>query len=88
MEIILEVFGWVGGILLSICGAPIAWESYRDGHSDRVNMLFLKLWFWGEVFVLIYVFPKFLIPLIANYAFNIVLILVILYYKKYPRTVN
>ena len=82
----MEFIGWLGGVLLAICGVPMAWQSFNEGHSDGVNMMFLQLWFWGEIFVLAYVLvqPELLYPLIANYAFNIVLIAVVLRYKIYP----
>jgi len=82
---VLESFGWFGGILLAICGAPQAWQSYKIGHSEGLSWGFLWMWFWGEVFVLIYVIPQLLYPLILNYAFNIFLAGVILWYKFKPR---
>lgn len=83
----MEIVGWVGGLLLTFCGVPMAWQSYKDGHTHGVNMPFLQMWIWGEAFVLVYVLaqPILLYPLIANYAFNVILILVILRYKIYPR---
>ena len=85
----MEFIGWVGSFLLTICGAPIAWQSFKDGHSIGVNMPFINLWLWGEVFTLFYVLaqPEILIPLVANYALNIVMISIILYYRYYPRIV-
>lgn len=82
----LQIIGWLGGLFLAVCGAPLAWEAWRRGEVDRgLNWLFLNLWFWGEVFVLIYVSPQLLWPLIANYSFNIFLIAIIMRYKKWPR---
>jgi len=81
----LEAVGWLGGFLLAICGAPLAWQSYKNGHSEGIAWGFLWLWFWGEVLVLIYVLPQFLWPLILNYTFNIFLITIILWYKIKPR---
>ena len=85
----MELIGWVGSFLLTFCGVPMAWQSFKEGHSTGVNMIFLQMWLWGEVFTLIYVAaqPELLIPLIANYIFNIIMILVILKYKYFP-TVN
>jgi len=83
----LELIGWVGSFLLTFCAVPMAWQSYKEGHTNGVNMPFLQMWFWGEILTLIYVLsqPELLYPLIANYAFNIVLIVIILKYKIYPR---
>ena len=83
----MELIGWVGSFLLTFCGVPLAWQSYKDGHSNNINMTFLQMWLWGEVLVLIYVLAQatLLYPLIANYAFNIILIAVIMRYKLSPR---
>ena len=83
---LLDVSGWVGSFLLAICGAPLAWQAWREGHAHGLNWLFLHLWFWGELFVLIYVTPQYLWPLIANYGFNIFLILIICRYKIWPKS--
>ena len=84
----MDIVGWVGSFLLTFCGVPLAWQSYKDGHSIGVNNTFLQMWLWGEILVLIYVIaqPILLYPLIANYAFNIVVIAVIYWYKVYPRS--
>ena len=85
----MEFIGWIGSFLLTFCAVPLAWQSYKDGHSFGINMTYLHMWLWGEVFTLFYVLaqPDILVPLVANYAFNIVLIIVILYYKVYPRII-
>ena len=83
----IELIGWLGGALLTFCGVPLAWQSYKQGHAHGVNMAFLQMWIWGEALVLIYVLaqPVLLYPLVANYSLNIVLIAIILYYKVRPR---
>lgn len=81
----LELIGWIGGILLAICGIPQAYKSLKQGHSTGISASFLWLWFWGEVLVLIYVVPQLLYPLIFNYLFNIMIIGIILWYKYIPR---
>lgn len=81
----LELIGWLGGILLTFCGVPLAWQTYKDGHAQNLNLTFLNMWLGGEILVLIYVIPKGLLPLIINYSFNTILILIILYYKFRPR---
>lgn len=86
----MEIIGWVGSFLLTFCGVPLALQSYRDKHSHGVNMVFLQMWLWGEVLVLAFVLaqPILLWPLIANYAFNTFLILIIQHYKLSPRKIS
>lgn len=44
------------------------------------------MWGAGEVLTLVYVFPKMELPLMFNYAANIVFISIITYYKVRPRS--
>lgn len=86
----MELFGWVGGILLAICGLPQAILSWRQGHSEGIDWSFLWAWFIGEVFLLVHVLHLYGLnwlaaPLLLNYAFNIVLVGVILRYKIWER---
>ena len=82
----LESIGWIGGVLLASCGLPQAVKSYRQRHSYGLSLWFLLMWLWGEILVLAYVLPKGHWPLIFNYAANICLVLVILYFKLWPKT--
>jgi len=83
----IEFVGWFGGLLLTFCGVPMALQSYKEGHSKGINMLFLQMWLWGEIALLVYILfqPILMLPLLVNYLFNIILVLIILKYKIYPR---
>jgi uncharacterized protein with PQ loop repeat len=82
---IFEICGWLGSICLAICGIPQAWQSYKDKHSDGISWGFLLLWAFGEIFALAYVYDKLDLPLLLNYATNIFILAVILYYKVKPQ---
>lgn len=82
---IFELCGWLGSICLAICGIPQAWQSYKDKHSDGISWGFLLLWAFGEIFALAYVYDKLDLPLLLNYATNILILAVILYYKVKPQ---
>lgn len=79
----MELIGYLGGILLSLCAVPLSYQAWKDKHADGVNIWFLHLWFTGEVLTLVYVLSEdaLLLPLIANYIFNILCILVVYWYK-------
>ena len=77
----MELLGWVGSIMLSICGLPQAYESYKNKNSDGINWGFILLWLIGEVLVVFYVLYKKEYPLVFNCALNIVLASIIMYYK-------
>lgn len=81
----LEIFGWIGAVLLAFCGLPQAIESFKKGSSYGVTWGLISMWLLGEVFTLFYVYPKSDLPLLFNYFVNILFILIIGYYKIFPR---
>lgn len=83
MDLIL-LMGWLGSLCLSICGLPQAWMSFKEKSSEGISWGFLLLWGFGELFGIAYVVDKADAPLIMNYATNILIIGVILYYKINP----
>jgi uncharacterized protein with PQ loop repeat len=82
---IFEILGWLGSICLAICGLPQAWQSMKDKHSHGISWGFVLLWAFGEIFALAYVYDKLDLPLLLNYATNILILAVILYYKISPK---
>jgi uncharacterized protein with PQ loop repeat len=81
----MEIIGWIGSILLAFCGLPQAIESYRTKSSDGLTWGLLLMWFWGEIFTIIYIIPKWHWPLIFNYTANIIFLVIIIYYKLFPK---
>lgn len=81
-----EIIGWVGSIMFAICAVPQAFLSWKQGHSNGLNWLFLGLWLGGELLTTYYVWPKQDWPLLTNYFINMTCLAVILYYKLWPRT--
>lgn len=80
-----EFFGWIGSALFAICGLPQALQSIKDGNSRGLNWFFLLAWFGGEIFTIIYVWPKMDLPLLANYAVNLIFLGIMLKYKIWER---
>lgn len=81
----MEYLGWIGSFLFAMCGAPAAYASYKEGHSNGMNWAFLLMWFGGEVCTILYVLPKQDWPLLFNYLFNFVFLCVIIWFKLFPR---
>ena len=79
----INAVGILGAILLALCGAPQAYMSFKNKHSDGVSTSFALMWFFGEVMMLIYVAQSLDWILIGNYVFNIFLVGIILYYKVF-----
>lgn len=82
---LILLMGWIGSLCLSICGLPQAWMSFKEKSSEGISWGFLLLWGFGELFGIAYVVDKADAPLIVNYATNILIIGVILYYKVNPK---
>ena len=78
------LIGWIGSILLAVCGLPQAWMSYKDKNSDGISWAFLLLWGFGELFCLGYVYKNLDLPLLVNYGINILIIGTMIYYKINP----
>lgn len=76
----METIGYLGGLLLAICGIPEVIRTIKDKRC-HLGWSFLLLWFFGEVFMEIYAFELSDFPLIFNYTFNLVLVGVMLIYK-------
>ena len=81
----MDLVGWIGSIMLAICAAPQAYDSWKRGHSDGVTWGLLVLWGGGELVTLIYVISKLDWAMISNYASNVVIMSVIIWYKIFPR---
>lgn len=82
----MEVLGWIGSALFALCAVPQAWQSWKQKHSDGLSWSFLLMWFFGEVLTIVYVSQKDdVLPLLANYYFNIALLLIILWYRLFPQ---
>jgi len=81
----MELIGWIGAVLFAVCGLPQAWQSIKDGHSKGLNWFFLLAWAGGEILTIVYVFPKADLPLLSNYFVNMIFLVIMLYYKLFPR---
>jgi len=78
----IEVIGWVGSFLFSICAIPQAYQSFKEKSSKGINSLFLITWFLGEILCLLYGFLVELpYPIMVNYIVNLSCLLVIAYFK-------
>lgn len=82
---VIELIGITGSILLALCGAPQAWKSFQDKHSDGIAWGFLNMWAIGEILLLIYIiYTTMDWILIANYGVNLFTLAIIIRYKVKP----
>jgi len=76
-----EFIGWMAAILFGLCALPQVLLCIEQGHAQGLSSLTLNMWFFGELCGLYYVWPDKKWPLTVNYTFNILLLLIIIYYK-------
>lgn len=76
----MEQIGYMSGILLALCGVPLAISAVRKKRAD-IDSSFLAVWFIGEILGLVYVIYLAKGSLILNYGANTLLLLVVIYYK-------
>lgn len=82
----IDIFGWVGAVLLAGCGIPQAILCWKQGHAKGIDSIFLWMWFIGEILTFSYIIASSGgWPLILNYTANTFMVLLILRYKYFPR---
>lgn len=81
------MIGWIGSLMLALCGLPQAIKSVREKHSDGLDLLFLILWTLGELFTIVAIAKDAsnLLYLFFNYGFNLFFLSIIWFYKVFPR---
>ena len=82
-DIVIESFGFLGGIMLSICSVPEAIKSYREKKCD-IGWGMLLLWLGGEIGLLVYEVKTMALPRLINYFLNLLCIMALVFYKKFP----
>ena len=79
-----QIIGYLGSFLLAWGGLPELFRTVRNKRCD-VGSGMLGMWFGGEVLLLLYILPKMDIPLLLNYAANVIIIAVMIFYKVFNR---
>ena len=76
----METIGYIGGLLLAICGLPETIRTIKDKRC-HLGWPFLFMWFFGELLMGIYTLELWDGPLLFNYGFNILLVGIMVLYK-------
>lgn len=87
-----ETIGWIGNILFAICAIPQVYKTFKTKRTNDLSVLFLWLWFSGELLTFIYIVNGDIetkdlhLPLYFNYIVNIFLATFLIYAKYvYPK---
>jgi len=74
-----NTLAYIGAICFALCALPQVVACVKQGHAKGLDPIFLGLWTLGEALLLIayYQHP----PLVLNYGFNLLCLIVIWRYK-------
>jgi uncharacterized protein with PQ loop repeat len=84
-----ETIGWIGNILFAVCGIPQVIKTYRSKSTKDLSVLFIWLWFAGELLTFYYLLVKDWetgtthFPLYFNYVANTFMACFLIYAKYY-----
>lgn len=84
-----HVIGWIGAFLFAICAIPQVVKTWNTKKAGDLSMLFLVFWLLGELLTFAYIIIDDVLlgithfPLYLNYFFNTILVLYLIYAKKY-----
>lgn len=81
-----DAIGWIGTAAFAACALPQAAKCVNDGNSDGLSWGFLLLWLIGELCTIVYVLNTSAdVVLLVNYLGNLGFLIVMLWFKIYPR---
>lgn len=87
-RISVELIGWLAGISLTFCTVPQVCKCHKEGHAEGLAFGYLFFLFVGMLSMFLYVLGKYQFadkPLLFNYIFNVLLLLILWKYKIFPR---
>jgi len=76
----MELIGYIGSFLLTVNAIPELIRTINDQRC-HIGWPMLVLWFLGEIFMTIYANGLRNPPLILNYVFNFIVVIIMLGYK-------
>jgi uncharacterized protein with PQ loop repeat len=86
MELVVQSIGWIGNLLFALCAVPQVIKTHQEGHSKGLSWGFILMWSVGELLAGIYGYlTEVPLPILLNYLFNFICLLIILSYKLNPR---
>lgn len=84
---VFQILGFVGCIAFNIGNIPQGIKMIQEGHCRGISGLTVVIWLVGYVSMLIYSIGMYTGDnlLIMNYLFNLLFVLMIVWYKIFPR---
>lgn len=82
----ISIIGYMAMACLIVAAIPQAIKAVREGHSKGIAGGYIGLLLAGFILMLTYLWvSKPVVPVMINYAVNILMMLIIGYYKVFPR---
>lgn len=83
----IDIIGWVAAAILAMKAVPQVMKSHRKGNGKGLSPTFLWLWLVGQSLMLTYLLlqPTFIVPVITTVAINLVMVIIIMRYRYFPR---
>ena len=78
----METIGYIGSMFLTINAIPEVIRTIKDGRC-HIGWPMLLLWFLGEIFMTTYAIMLWNLPLMMNYIFNFVVVIMLGYKIRY-----
>ena len=83
---IYEFFGYLGGLILTLCLVPQIMKTYKTKKADDISTVWEYLYFIGVTFYIIYAIDKDLPPVYIPAFLELIFIIILFYLKrKYDR---
>ena len=83
---IYEIFGYLGGLILTLCLVPQIMKTYKTKKADDISTVWEYLYFIGVTFYIIYAIDKDLPPVYIPAFLELIFIIILFYLKrKYDR---
>ena len=83
---IYDFFGYLGGLILTLCLVPQIMKTYKTKKADDISTVWEYLYFIGVTFYIIYAIDKDLPPVYIPAFLELIFIIILFYLKrKYDR---
>lgn len=80
-----NLLGWLSTLLLTFGSVPQVYKTWKEGHSNGLSIGMMYMWFFGEVFLILYSLSDKNWPILANGLLNSLMAGYILKYKIWPK---
>jgi uncharacterized protein with PQ loop repeat len=84
-----DLMGWIGAFFFAVCAIPQVLKTWKTKKAGDLSGWFLAFWLLGEILTFAYIVIDDILlgithfPLYINYFFNTLLVIYLIYAKRY-----